>query len=121
MLILPLSLTVVTGAFPPERRAAAIGALEGILPSQNPDALSVAPGTHLGRRPARLRLLHPRAIDVDAHSIDVVTLRGHKISRITAFIEPSLLSTSTTAARSPGGYRPAAAGLDLAGPRRHTE
>lgn len=29
-LILPLSLTIVTGAFPPERRAGAIGALEGI-------------------------------------------------------------------------------------------
>jgi EmrB/QacA subfamily drug resistance transporter len=41
-LILPLSLTVVTGAFPPERRAAAIGALEGIT------GLAVAAGPVLG-------------------------------------------------------------------------
>lgn len=41
-LILPLSLTVVTGAFPPERRAAAIGALEGIT------GLAVVAGPVLG-------------------------------------------------------------------------
>jgi EmrB/QacA subfamily drug resistance transporter len=41
-LILPLSLTVVTGAFPLERRAAAIGALEGIT------GLAVAAGPVLG-------------------------------------------------------------------------
>jgi EmrB/QacA subfamily drug resistance transporter len=41
-LILPLSLTVVTAAFPPERRAAAIGALEGI------NGLAVIAGPVLG-------------------------------------------------------------------------
>ena len=41
-LILPLSLTVVTAAFPPERRTAAIGALEGI------NGLAVIAGPVLG-------------------------------------------------------------------------
>lgn len=41
-LILPLSLTVVTAAFPPERRAAAIGVLEGIT------GLAVIAGPVLG-------------------------------------------------------------------------
>ena len=41
-LILPLSLTVVAGAFPPERRGAAIGALEGIT------GLAVVAGPVLG-------------------------------------------------------------------------
>jgi EmrB/QacA subfamily drug resistance transporter len=41
-LILPLSMTVVTAAFPPERRAAAIGALEGI------NGLAVIAGPVLG-------------------------------------------------------------------------